>query len=136
MAPSSPTIAAARKPSPLSVITDGIHKKRHSCAELGADLGGARMSAQTATHDDACAAEMDADSVESPEDICGLSGDKWDVDEACCSGDAEETLPDNQGIKLYEKNLEAPPSGEIALNEAGDYECIDDGDELLLLLGV
>mmetsp|Transcript_24797 Transcript_24797/g.59044 ORF Transcript_24797/g.59044 Transcript_24797/m.59044 type:complete len:132 (-) Transcript_24797:145-540(-) len=131
MAPSSPTIAATRKPSPLTVIADGIQKKHEDHKKIRA-----RMAAHTVIHGDACATEIDEDSVESPEEICGLSGDKWDVDEACWSGNLEEPLPANQGIKLYEKNQEVASSGQSAVNNDEDYACTDDGDELLLLLGV
>ena len=83
MAPSSPINAAVRKPSRLSVITDAIHKKD---SEMPTHIRARQMSAQTVTHD-AWTIEFDEDSVERPEDLCEVSGDDWDLDNACWSSD-------------------------------------------------
>ena len=84
MAPSSPPNAAARKPSHLSVITDAIHKKD---GEMPTHIRARQMSAPTVITHDAWAIGLDEDTVERPEDLCELSGDDWDLESACWSGD-------------------------------------------------
>jgi hypothetical protein len=122
MAPSSPTDAATRKPSHLNVITT-IHKKEsyvrpHIHARLpsveSSDLEQSAPSSPSESNIDA----LDENSVELPEDICGL--EQWDFEEEGWIADqctaAEETAPASD-IQLRENVWNE--------NEAGGCERTD-----------
>ena len=139
--------ASTRRSSQPNVI-DVIHKKdgevhNHIRARLPARLSARSVSEWLS------AAETDpasvvhrvpslvqrVPSVESPEDICGLSGEEWDLDEACWSDDAcasaDETTPANN---CYLDHATSPR--DYVLNEAEDCACADEHGELLHLLQI
>ncbi|KAJ1472827.1 hypothetical protein T484DRAFT_2025545 [Baffinella frigidus] len=102
MAPSSPTNAPMRRHH--TVIIDGIHKKDSHHIHISARGLSAKMPANETTAMAQCAPSspgasntdewvMDEERVERPEDICELSDDEWDLEEAVCSADDYETAP-------------------------------------------
>jgi hypothetical protein len=148
MAPSSNNTTASPRRSSHPNVVDAIHKKdgevhNHIRARLSARLSAPSVSEWLS------ATEMDqvsvvhrvpslvyrVPSVECPEDICGLSGAEWDLDEACWSDDAcefaDETAPANN---YFLDN--APSPRDNALNEVADCACGDEHGELLHLLRI
>ncbi|KAJ1487210.1 hypothetical protein T484DRAFT_1889480 [Baffinella frigidus] len=109
MAPSSPTNASTHRSSLHTVIIDGIHKKDSHRIHISARRLSVTMPANV--HDETAAMEqsapsspgasntdgweMDEEKVERPEDICELSGDEWDLEEAVSSAGNYETAPAN-----------------------------------------
>ena len=149
MAPSSPTDSPTRKPLHMNVIHHGIFKKdfeirphistRQLTVPLAANVCDETWSSLPGVHASNAnewATEMDEDSIESPEEICELSGDEWDLEEAGWSADncaaAEDTAPDD-----YIQLGDATPTGENVWNaEAEECERTDQIDHgLLQLLG-
>ncbi|KAJ1484492.1 hypothetical protein T484DRAFT_1746558 [Baffinella frigidus] len=146
MAPSSPTNnSSTRKPSHLNVIIDGIHKRdAHNHVRTW------RMSAHGFSNEWAApATEMGQDSVlhrlpsvACPEDICKLSDDEWDLDEACWSEDDGCASADESADETAPANANEYPLEEIASpcenvwTEADDFECTDENSELLQLLEI
>ena len=148
MARSSPTNSPTRKPSHLNVIHDGIFKKDRSfCPHISARRLTAPLVANVhdetwsdlpgvhASNTNEWATEMDEDSIERPEDICELSGDEWNIEEAGWGADdciaAEETA-----VVDYIQLGDAALAGEHVWNaEAEECERTDqNGDDLLQLL--
>ncbi|KAJ1475632.1 hypothetical protein T484DRAFT_1909344 [Baffinella frigidus] len=148
MAPSSPTNnASTRKPSHLNVTIDGIHK-----SDTRNHIRAMRLSPHGFSDEWAPATEMGQDSgstldqhlssVECPEDICKLSDDEWDLDEACWSEDdgcasTNESADDTSPANGTDYSLEDTASPcENVWDEADDFECPDENAELLQLLGI
>jgi hypothetical protein len=146
MAPSSPTNAPTRKPPHLNVIHEGIFKKdseirphisaRQRTVPLATnvhDEGWSNLPSADASNTPEWATGMDEDSIERPEDICELSGDEWDLEEAGWSdidcGAAEKTAPVD-----YIQIGDATPADENVWNEAEASERTDQIDDLLHLL--
>ena len=146
MAPSSPINVPTRKPSHLNVIHDGIFKKdsqirphvsdRQLTVPLAANVHDETWSSLLCAHasnTDEWATEMDEDSIERPEEICELSGDDWDLEEAGWSvmnyTAANETTPAN-----YSQLWEATSEGENIWNEAEECDRNGQNDDLLQLL--
>ena len=151
MAPSSPTIATTRKH--LSVIHDGIFKKDSPVeSPIRPHISARRLSLAANDHDETLsmeqsvpsspgasntnawtpAAEMDEDSIERPEDICELSGDGWDLEEAGWSAD-DCWAPEHVATSSYIQLGGATPAGENVWNEAEARERTDQNDLLQLL---
>jgi len=115
MSSSSTTNAPPRKPSDHSVIHDGIYKNTHLIGGRANLVSVRRLSASASNvHDETTpmeqsapsssgvsntdgASEMDEDGVDRPEDLCELSSDEWDVEEAGWTADdcaaAEDATP-------------------------------------------
>ena len=143
MAPSSPTNAPTRKPPHLNVIHEGIFKKdseirphisaRQRTVPLATnvhDEGWSNLPSADASNTPEWATGMDEDSIERPEDICELSGDDWNLEEAGWSvmnyTDADETAPPNYILLSSE--------GENVWSEAEECERNGQNDDFLQLL--
>ncbi|KAJ1486085.1 hypothetical protein T484DRAFT_1891325 [Baffinella frigidus] len=128
MAPSSPMNDSTRRPSHLSVIHGGIFKKARLEHSAPSSLGASHIDAWSPA-----TGEMDDDSVERPEDMCHLSGDEWDLEDAGwraddCIAEDEATAPPYD-VQLYDTDLEV----EGVWSEADCFQREERGELLELL---
>ena len=136
----NPNVSPRRSSHPN--VVDVIHKKdgevhNHIRARLPA-----RLSAPSVSDEWSPAKEMDqanvvhrVPSVECPEDICGLSGEEWDLDEACWSFDACESADETAPADHCLLDHTISPRDNV-LNTAEDCACADEHGELLHLLQI
>ena len=143
MAPSSsPTNAPTRKPALLHVIHDGIFKKDAIRPHVSArqlpvppaanvhDESWSSLVCAHASNTDEWATGMDLDSIARPEEICELSGDEWDLEEAGWSVTPHTAADETAPILLWDATSE----GETVWNEAEECERNGQNDDDLLQL--